>query len=206
MSSEKTKTKPKQKKRVIVKRARMIHIHDPNFHKRDEKLTGIVLFSSNTVPVRNTSKQYFLNVTKLFLDNRGQNIPFFPELKETEVDHFVKDTFLVKETEILFTKRMYSATNLDIYFVEIGFSEAPKLEGFTTHTILDMYSDKTTDCTDLYMNIIKQKKPNKIGINGHLRKKLGGKIVGKETPGGVPITIKQESIYRQMIGAFEINV
>ena len=204
MSSEQTKTK--QKKRVIVKRPRMIHIHDPNFHKRHEKLTGIVLFSSSCLPVRNSSKQYFLNVTKLFLDLRAEKIPFFTALQESEVENFVSSTFSIPEKSILFTKRMYSAKNLDIYFVEISFSGDPKLKGFKTHNILDMYSDKTTDCTDLYMNIIKQKKPNKIGINGHLRKKLGGKIVDKETKWGVPITIKQESIYQQMIGAFEISV
>ena len=56
---------------------------------------------------------------------------------------------------------------------------------------------------DLFMNIIKQKKVGKRITNSHLRKKLGGRVFGGDT---LPITIKQESIYKQMVGAFEIDI
>ena len=98
---------------------------------------------------------------------------------------------------------MYRASNLDIYFVEIDFNTKPILEGFTSHNAMDMYSDKTVQCNDLFMNIIKQKKIEKGITNSHLRKKLGGKVIGGEN---LPITIKKESIYRQMIGAYEISI
>ena len=161
-----------KKKRVVVRRRRMIHIHDPNFHKRTENLTGIVLYTNSVLPVRNPSKKYFLNVTKLFLDRTASRIPFFPKVKESDVDDFVSERFGISKESILFTKCMYRASNLDIYFVEIEFNT-------------------------------KQKKVGKGITNSHLRKKLGGRVFGGDT---LPITIKQESIYKQMVGAFEIDI
>lgn len=192
-----------KKKRVVVRRRRMIHIHDPNFHKRKENLTGIVLYTNSVLPVRNPSKKYFLNVTKLFLDRTASRIPFFSKVEEGDVDDFVSERFGISKESILFTKCMYRASNLDIYFVEITFNSKPNLDGFVTHNIMDMYSDKTVDCNDLFMNIIKQKKVGNRITNSHLRKKLGGRVFGGDT---LPITIKQESIYKQMVGAFEIDI
>jgi hypothetical protein len=192
-----------KKKRVLVKRRRMVHIHDPNFHKKKDMLTGIVLYTNSVLPVNNPDKKYFLNVTKLFLDRKAERIPFFPKVEEKDVDNFVSERFGISTEEILFTKCMYRASNLDIYFVEINFNASPKLDGFITHNILDMYSDKTVDCIDLFTNIIRQKNVEKCITNGHLRKKLGGQVIGGES---LPITIKQEAIYKQMIGAFEINI
>lgn len=193
-----------KKKRILVRRRRMIHIHDQNFHKRPEGVTGIVLYTNSVAPVRNPKKQYFLNVTKLFLDMKGERIPFFPQVQEKDVEDFVSDMFGFPKAAILFTKCMYKASKLNIYFLEIEFNTKPKLDGFITHNILDMYSDKTVECNDLFMNIIKQKKVGNKIINGHLRRKLGGKIIGCDEK--LPITIKRESIYKQMIGAFEINI
>jgi hypothetical protein len=197
----------KKKTRIVVRRRRMIHIHDPSFHTRDTKLSGIMLFTNSPLPISDPSKQYFINVTKMFLDSRAERIPFFPHVAENDLEDFVSTTFGISSDMILFTKRMYSTTNLDIYFVEVNFSAKPKLDGFISNNIIDLYSDKTVESKDLYTNIIKQKKPNTTGINGHLRKKLGGRVVGGKAGGdGLPITIKNEAIYRQMIGAFEISV
>ena len=99
---------------------------------------------------------------------------------------------------------MYDSVNLNIYFIEIDFNCKPVLDGYKQHDMFDLYSNKTSDKNDLYLNIISQKKHNKIGINGGLRKKFGGKHI--ETGKGLPITIKKEAIYRQMIGAFEIDI
>jgi hypothetical protein len=194
---------PGKKKRVVVRRRRMIHIHDPNFHKRSESLTGIVLYTNSVLPVINPDKHYYLNVTKIFLDNQAQRIPFFPKVEENDIDNFVRERFGISKESILFTKCMYRALNIDIYFIEINFNSNPNLEGFVTHNILDMYSDKNVDCKDLFTNIIKQKRLGNRVTNSHLRKKLSGRIVGRES---LPITIKQEAIYKQMIGAFEINI
>ena len=61
-------------KKRVVRRKRMIHIHDPKFHKRGTHFTGIVLYTNSVLPVRNPDKKYFLNVTKLFFGpNRSKN-------------------------------------------------------------------------------------------------------------------------------------
>ena len=77
-------SKSKQKKCVIVKRPRMIHIMDPKFNKHNDKLSGIVLFTNSTLPDKNKEKQYFMNITKILLNTAGTHLPFFSQVLATK--------------------------------------------------------------------------------------------------------------------------
>ena len=60
---------------------------------------------------------------------------------------------------------MYSAKNIDIYFIEIDFKSNPALSGFVHHNMCDLYSNKIVSVNDLYLNIISQKKHNKMLVH-----------------------------------------